>query len=334
MPEDDFERRTAMTIAYLVIFILSLLMVPAYIAFLKKNNDEPWLLVLFICISVVNLGYFLLSMAQTVSFALFANKIVYLGQVVIPLAMLMIIVKLCGYPMRQRLVYALIGAAVLMYAAILTTGHLDWYYTSAWIERIAGATVLYKEYGFLHPTNLVYVVTYFVGMIGVLASSLKNHKGASQKHAAAMLAIVLGNIAMWMVQKVIPWEFELLSVTYLMSAGAFLGVWFMLGDYVHKSDIQKYTRKEQERLGIQITAMSMEEKIARVLTVVSPEDPLAIREREILELILANKKRKDIALSLHLSENTVKTYTRTLYSKLGVTSREDLYSLLLKDKTE
>mgnify|MGYP003315320482 CR=1 FL=1 len=74
----------------------------------------------------------------------------------------------------------------------------------------------------------------------------------------------------------------------------------------------------------------MEEKLAKVLTFVKADDPLGIREREILELILAAKRRKEIAEELHLSENTVKTYTRSLYSKLGVTCREDLYSLLLQ----
>ena len=52
--------------------------------------------------------------------------------------------------------------------------------------------------------------------------------------------------------------------------------------------------------------------------------------REILELILKNKRRKEIANELCLSENTIKTYTRTLYSKLGVSSREELYALLIK----
>ena len=38
-----------------------------------------------------------------------------------------------------------------------------------------------------------------------------------------------------------------------------------------------------------------------------------------------------IASLLFLSENTIKTYTRTLYSKLGVACREELYSLLLQN---
>jgi DNA-binding CsgD family transcriptional regulator len=221
--------------------------------------------------------------------------------------------------------------AVLMFAIICTTGYLDWYYTGAWIEKVKGATVLHKTYGVLHPTNLIYVVLYFVGMLTVLTLSLLKHKGAMQKLAIGMLVIVLGNIVMWCVGKVIPWEFELLSVTYLMSAAGFLAEWMMLQDYVHKRDIPKYTRAEEIRLGTDIATMPMDIKIGKVLLFVKHGETLAMREREILEYILENKRRREIADVLCLSENTVKTYTRTLYSKLGVSSREELYSLLLKD---
>lgn len=52
------------------------------------------------------------------------------------------------------------------------------------------------------------------------------------------------------------------------------------------------------------------------------------REQEGLRAIMENKKRKDIADDLNLSENTVKTYTRSLYKKLGVTNRDELNNLL------
>ena len=45
-----------------------------------------------------------------------------------------------------------------MFAIICTTGYLDWYYTDATIESVAGSTVIRKEYGVLHPTNLIYVL--------------------------------------------------------------------------------------------------------------------------------------------------------------------------------
>ena len=161
-------------------------------------------------------------------------------------------------------------------------------------------------------------------MVVLVLYSFKKHKGVYQKQATTMLIVVLGNILMWLVQKVIPWNFELLSITYLMSAGSFLLVTIMLQDYVHINDIPVYSPKEQEKLGDDISTMPMEEKIKKVLFFVHDGEILCSREKEILELILANKKRKDIASELYLSENTIKTYTRTLYAKLGVSSRKQL----------
>ena len=315
---------------YGALFLLSLSLLPLYFLFVRKKQNEPWLLFLFACVAVVNLGYTLIAFGDTVEFALFANKITYLGQVLIPLCMFMLISKLCGYTYKKWVLGVLIGAAVIMFAIICTTGYLDWYYTSATIEKVDGATVLHKEYGVLHPINLIYVILYFVGMITVIGLSLGQHKSASQKHACGMLLIVLGNIAMWCFGKVIPWDVEFLSVTYLMSAGGFLIEWLMLQDYVHKKDIPKFTSAEQEKLGVDILTMPMDIKIGKVLLFVKEDTSLGVREREILERILDNKKRKEIAEELHLSENTVKTYTRTLYGKLGVSCREELYALLLQ----
>ena len=81
---------------------------------------------------------------------------------------------------------------------------------------------------------------------------------------------------------------------------------------------------------IDIATMPMEEKILKILSFLKEGELLSPREREILEMVLENKKRKEIADELCLSENTIKTYTRTLYGKLGVSSREELYALLIK----
>lgn len=76
-----------MAIAYGLIFALSLIMLPLYFAFIRKKQNEPWLLGLFLCVCVVTFGYFLVSISKTVELALWANKITYLGQVFVPMCM-------------------------------------------------------------------------------------------------------------------------------------------------------------------------------------------------------------------------------------------------------
>ncbi|MBR3593038.1 MAG: hypothetical protein IKL44_00035 [Clostridia bacterium] len=315
---------------YGALFLLSLSLLPLYFLFVRKKQNEPWMLFLFACVAVVNLGYTLIAFGDTVEFALFANKITYLGQVLIPLCMFMLISKLCGYTYKKWMLGVLIGAAVIMFAIICTTGYLDWYYTSATIEKVDGATVLHKEYGVLHPINLIYVILYFIGMITVIGLSLGQHKSASQKHACGMLLIVLGNIAMWCFGKVIPWEVEFLSVTYLMSAGGFLIEWLMLQDYVHKNEVPSPVIVEEKAPIIIVDNMTRAEKIKTILASLPEDTVLSTRQMDILERILDYKSRKEIAVELHLSENTVKTHTGMLYKALGVSGRDEIYAMFQK----
>ncbi|HZK57836.1 MAG TPA: helix-turn-helix transcriptional regulator [Clostridia bacterium] len=61
-------------------------------------------------------------------------------------------------------------------------------------------------------------------------------------------------------------------------------------------------------------------------------DPLTAREREVLELILSGKSNREIAEVLFISENTVKTHARNIFSKYDVKSRAELISILLRSQ--
>jgi DNA-binding NarL/FixJ family response regulator len=50
---------------------------------------------------------------------------------------------------------------------------------------------------------------------------------------------------------------------------------------------------------------------------------LTRRERDVLELVVAGLRNREIATRLHLSENTVETHLRHLFSKLQVRSRAE-----------
>ena len=315
--------------AYGIVLLLSFLLPVGYFLFVRKKQKEPWLLLLYICVCVVNLGYLLLSVSASVEFALLANKIAYLGQVFAPMCMLLLLSKVCNISYPKWVPYVLGVAAVLMLALVLTTGHLDWYYASVGLIKEDGASKLVKEYGVLHPLNLVYVLVYFVIMLTVVIVSLSKKSAVSHKPAGLMLAVVIGNVGMWVVEKLVPLNFEFLSVSYLMSSFVFFFVYWMLQDYIHVTDVAKAPEPQQAAV-VEITSMSAEQKLEIILGQLKDGEALAMREREILELMLKNKKRKEIAAELFLSENTVKTYTRTLYAKLGVSSRDELYALLLR----
>lgn len=318
-----------MIIEYGITLTLAVGLLIAYFAVVQKR--EFWLSLLYVSVAVVNLGYLLLSAARSLEFAILANDVVYLGSVYLSLCMLFTVVKLCGFAVKRTHVILCVSLSTLMFLITATVGFLPWYYETVSLEIVRGAARLVKTYGPLHPVYLVYLLGNFAAMITVIVCSVRKRVVASQKFAGLIAGLVCGNLLVWLFEKFINWEFEFLSVTYIISELLLLFVYWMMQDYVHVKDLPKYTPAEERRLGVDIATMPMNVKIGKVLLCVKEGETLASREREILERILENKKRRQIAEELFLSENTVKTYTRTLYAKLGVTCREELYALLLRD---
>jgi DNA-binding CsgD family transcriptional regulator len=314
-----------MAIAYGLIFAVSLIMPPLYFGYIRKKQNEPWLFVLFLCVSVVTFGYFLVSISKTVDFALWANKVTYLGQVFVPVCMFMIISKLCGFTYKKWVLGILIGLAVIMYAIVFTTGWLDWYYTGATLEFEDGSAYLVKEYGVLHSINLIYVLAYFVAMLVVCGISLKRKKDASQKLAGFMLAIVLGNVAMWVVEKISSWNFEMLAVSYLMSVLAYFFVYLLLQDYIRKVDVPAPVKKTTRV--IVLDSIPKAERIEKVLTLLPEGKTLTARQMEMLDGLLDGKSQKEIASDLNISESTVKWHLGILYTTLNVSGKDEILML-------
>ena len=77
-----------------------------------------------------------------------------------------------------------------------------------------------------------------------------------------------------------------------------------------------------------ITDMPAREQ-TRLLNELSITEKLTERESEIAALLLGGKTYRMIAGELHVSENTVKTHVKNIYSKAGVQSRAELVNLLL-----
>ena len=317
-----------MIIAYAIMAMIATILLVGYFALVRQK--EPWLLLLYVCVTIVNVGYFLLSISKTVGFAIFANDIAYLGSVFLSMSMLLTITKLCGFEIKKKFIITLGTIGIVMFLIVATVGILPWYYKEVELVFVDGAAKLKKVYGVLHPMYLVYLVGYFTAMITCIVQSIRKKMIASQRHASLIAAIVFGNIAVWFVEKFIPFDFEFLSVSYIFSEIVLLGLYWMMQDYVRVDLVPQPEQKVAHPAPIDIATMPMEEKILKILSFLKEGELLATREREILEMVLQNKKRKEIAEELCLSENTIKTYTRTLYGKLGVSSREELYSLLIK----
>ena len=55
---------------------------------------------------------------------------------------------------------------------------------------------------------------------------------------------------------------------------------------------------------------------------------LSPREKDVLELIAQGRDASYVAAKLFISENTVRSHVKSIYNKIGIHSRQELFSLV------
>ena len=314
-----------MEIGYAICLIAAVGLAVAYLLMVK--DKEFWLTMLYISIAVVNLGYLLISLANTVGFALFANDVAYLGSVFLSAFMFLTIVRLCGFEIKKAHVITCVSLGALMFAIVASSPMLPLYYKSVDIEMIDGAAKLVKVYGVLHPFYMVYLLGYFAAMIGTIIHSVRKKKIAKPKLAGFIAAVVFSNLLMWLFEKLVSWEYEFLSVTYIASELLLLLVYWMMQDYVHRNDIPAPVVTEKQTIVV-VDSISKADKIKTLLSLLPEDKTLTAKEIEILGELVEGKSRKDIVAAHHITENTVKTHLTHIYEKLKVSSKDALLALI------
>lgn len=315
----------SLTLVYGIVALISVFLAAGY-RFLAKSR-ETWLMMLFIAVSIVNSGYFMLSASLSLEGALWANRISYLGSVFLPLCMLMSIAGVCRIKLSKATVTAAVVVGCLVFLLAASGGWLDIYYKEVSLVIENGTARLEKVYGDLHVLYLVYLVSYFALMVGITVYATVRKKLGSYKYAAMLAIVVLLNLMIWFLEQIIDTDFEFLSVSYIVSELLLLFIYAMLKDHneLHRNleiataEAEKKIRKTEVK-----KAVYTEEETETALSSLDLTEKLTPREEEILKLTLSGHKRKEIADRLCVSENTVKTHLSHIFAKMGVSSRKEL----------
>ena len=318
-------KSTSMAVIYSATTVLAAILLVGYCLLVRKR--QVWFLLLFASVLVVNTGYLALALSPTLGAALWANRVSYLGSVLLPMAMLMILLNSTDLRYEKWLPLALlvICGAVFMVAA--SPGYLEIYYKSVTLETVNGVTVLRKEYGPWHSLYLFYLLAYFVTMIGLIIRATLKHTVTSGVHAAFLTGAVGVNIGVWLLEQLVHIEFEFLSVSYIISELFLLGLCLMVQE---QERLQKAIEPRPEPAPAIPMAPDRNEQLE--LGVLS----LTRTERTIFQFYLEGKTTKEIMALLNIKENTLKYHNKNLYQKLGVSSRkklQEVYSQLDTGKT-
>ncbi len=319
-----------MSVVYGMLSAIALILIGVCLLVDKKR--DILLLLMFVAVFVCDLGYFLISVANTLEFALNANRISYLGSVCLPCCLLLMILNLCGITYKKWLPAVLVAISVVMLLIAASPGILPIYYKEVSIEVVDGATRLVRQYGPLHSLYYVYLFTYFVAMLAVIIYAVYKKKVVSKMHVVFLLSAVLCNIVIWLAEQFLPRGFEVLSVSYIMTEVFMLLLYAVLREYgcIHNSIVVVPAGCDKEKVesaNSDSEFFAMEE-IDMIFSQCGIIDTFTNREKDVFRCILANKKRKDIAEELFVTESTIKKYTASIFKKMNVTNRIELFAKL------
>lgn len=330
------EKTTSMVIIYGTMAALSFTLLISYCYLVRKK--DAWFLLLFLSVFIVNIGYLSLAISHNLEEALLANRISYLGSVFLPMAMLMIILNTIKtkYPTGLPGLLLCIGLFVFLVAA--SPGYLDIYYKEVTLETVNGVTSLSKVYGPWHSLYFVYLLGYFATMLLQITYAAYKKQIESTAHVIILFSAVFVNIGVWLMEQFVRIDFEILSVSYIISELFLLGLHLLMQENICQS--------MSENASDSIPAIENESDHASAGVpcqeeIPPAEDPvkdihkqflkglntLTQTEHSIYEYYIERKTTKEIMALLDIKENTLKFHNKNIYSKLGVSSRKQLMEI-------
>lgn len=338
------EKALSLAVVYCVMAFLAVIVFLVYLWGIRKKKSG--FILLFASIFVVNIGYFALAISKSLEEALLANRISYLGSVFLPMSMLIIISEAVKTPLKKWMTGILTGVGIVIFLIAASPGYLDIYYKEVSFAVVDGVASLIKVYGPLHIIYLFYLLIYFSVMLVVIINAIRKKRVASAVQSGILLSSVFINIMVWLFEQLVEINFEILSVSYVITEMFLVSMCFLL----QESERLKNTNPPAEALQPVITDNSEETKASAIETAVPEAEKddiifseteeyrnfmyglsiLTATEKTIYGYYVDGKSTKEILELLNITENTLKYHNKNIYGKLGVSSRKQLMETAYK----
>ena len=310
-------KTASLSSVYVITSAISFLVLISYCFMAKKR--EIWYLLLFSSVLTVNLGYAWISLSSTLDIALIANRVAYFGSVFLPFSMFMITLDTARIKYSRLVVATLLGISGIIFLIAASPGYLDIYYKEVHFNAVNGT--LEKVYGPLHFIYLVYLGGYFSAMIYAIIYAQRKKSAANKVYTVILAMAVFINIGLWFMEKFISFDFEILSVSYVISE------LFLLGLNMLMSEHSIAPPPENDLPSPSPTAPKIEVSDEVLQMYKLGLKNLTKTERYVYDAYVDGKSTKEVMTMLNIKENTLKFHNKNIYSKLGVSSRKQLVEI-------
>lgn len=215
---------------YLALFLIS--MVCVYYVLYKMNvRKVAYYGAFFLLITVVNLAYFMYSIALDKSMALIANEFTYLDGTFVMMLLLFCIMDLCGFVVPKRMSIPLcVTNTFFLLAAVTSANHPLFIRNPEFVSRV-GSSHLRMEFGPIYNAFIIYNVINMLVIFAVIIYAYRHRKRlVSYRHTTFLAIVLLGIVALYFIEYFTNIPFDMLPIGYVLMELAMLHV-------IHHNDI-------------------------------------------------------------------------------------------------
>ena len=204
----------------------------------------------------------------------------------------------------------LIAIGLLVFFVAASPGILPIYYKEVSFLQVDGVGTLQKVYGPLHLLYYVYLFGYFGTMVYLIARATLRKDINSLAYSLILAMAVFVNIGVWLVEQFIMLQFEILSLSYIISELFLLGLHFFIKEMEKRPPAfqEESTPVDAEQLAFFREGLPT----------------LTKKEKAIFDCYVEGFSTQEVLEKLEIKENTLKFHNKNLYSKLGVSGRKEL----------
>ena len=180
----------------------------------KKLNHH--FITIQLLMAIANGGYLALALSETLSEAVLANKLCYLGGCFLSLLWLLLICTFCNLQIKRMYKILMYAYSFFVYAMVLSIGYSDFYYDEIFLEKYKGATVLGHTYGPGHAFFYVILFGYMLIQVSILVYTMRKKKAVSRKNLWALIIMEVLNTSSFVIGRKINSAVEIMPVMYVL----------------------------------------------------------------------------------------------------------------------
>ncbi len=211
---------------YIITTILALINLLIFIVKFEEKKIVYLFTLLGVLTTVSCGGYLALALSETLSEAILAKKIYYIGGCFTQPVVFFSVCYLCKLKVPGWLRNILYVYSFVVYCLVLTIGYNEWYYKAPYIETFQGVTILEYTYSFGHVLFNIMLYAYTIVDIVLLIYSLYTKSAVPRKSLWAMTLMQAVNAVLFIIGRQLNSAIEIMPLVFVVDG------WLIL--YMHR----------------------------------------------------------------------------------------------------